>query len=259
MSTEATWRPVHGRAVSVAPGSRPSAPAERTHLQVLRQVEDRILDGRLKSGDRLPAEREFAEMLGVSRGSIREALRVLESMGIVNSGAGRGPDSGCIISGTPTPALSHLLKMHLALAHFGLADLVETRVQLEMHAARQAAAQASEADVEHLSRLVQAMGNPDLPAQDFNALDTEFHVAIAEASRNKLLSVLMQSLRDAVQREMALASQTLSDWAPIARQLQLEHLEILQHIRAGDGTGASRLLDAHIRRFYSDVVTPDEA
>jgi GntR family transcriptional repressor for pyruvate dehydrogenase complex len=250
-----TWQPVVGAGACTPASAVSLSPVERTHVQVLRQIEERILDGRLRSGDRLPAERELADLLGVSRGSVREALRVLRAMGIVTSGAGRGPDSGCVVTGEPTPALSNLLRLHLALAHFDLDDLVDTRIQLEAHAATQAAARADEGQLGRLAGLVEKMADPGLPAKEFNALDTEFHVAIGEASGNKLVSVLMQGLRDSVEREMVLASEGLGEWAPVARRLHGEHGAILEHIRTGDGPGAARLMDSHIRRFYTDVVT----
>ena len=255
MTTDAAWRPVVEKTFEDGHPPTVKPRGVRTHVLVLEQIEERILDGRLKPGDRLPGERDLAGLLQVSRGSVREALRVLESMGIASSGAGRGPDSGCIVTGTPTQALSNLLRLHLALAHFGLEDLVETRIQLEGHAAERAALRASEEDLANLASLVEAMAEPNLAAAEFNALDTEFHVAIAEASQNRLLSVLMQGLRDAVQREMILVSEGLPDWGPVARKLRQEHLEILKHIREGDGTGAAKLLDSHIRTFYSEVVS----
>ena len=66
----------------------------RTHEHVLAQIAERILDGRLQVGDRLPSERELVGALGVSRGSVREALRILESMGIVEANVGSGRDAG---------------------------------------------------------------------------------------------------------------------------------------------------------------------
>ena len=94
----------------------------RTHEHVLAQNSERILDGRLNVGDRLPSERDLVAAVGVSRSSVREALRVLEAMGIVEANAGSGSDSGSTVSGRATEALSNLLRLHMALSHFQLAD-----------------------------------------------------------------------------------------------------------------------------------------
>lgn len=230
--------------------------AEPTHLQVLRQIEERILDGRLRPGDRLPGERDLGELLGVSRGSVREALRVLRAMGILSSGAGRGPDSGSIVAGEPTSALSDLLRLHLALSRFDLDDLVDTRIQLEGHAAALAASRADQEALARLDELVDAMRNPALTPGDFFAIDTEFHVLIGIASGNRLLGVLMQGLRDSVEREMVLASEGVSEWRPVAERLHREHEGILSHIRDGEGARAADLLSSHIRKFYSEIVSP---
>jgi DNA-binding FadR family transcriptional regulator len=254
-----TWDPVTRAGSKPVDGHADDRRAEPTHLQVLRQIEERILDGRLRPGDRLPGERDLGDLLGVSRGSVREALRVLRAMGIVSSGAGRGPDSGSIVAGEPTNALSDLLRLHLALSRFDLDDLVDTRIQLEGHAADLAAGRADQESLARLGELVDAMSDPQLPAGDFHALDTEFHVLIGVASGNRLLGVLMQGLRDSVEREMVLASEGVSEWGPVARRLHREHEEILRRICDGDGAEAARLLDRHIRRFYSEIVNPGRA
>src|SRR5699024_7347132 len=83
----------------------------RTHEHVLGQIAERILDGRLSVGDRLPSERELVSALEVSRTSVREALRILESMGIVEANVGSGRDAGSMICGQPTEALSNMLRL----------------------------------------------------------------------------------------------------------------------------------------------------
>ncbi len=79
MTEQSTWQPI---------------PKVRAHEQVLAQIERHILERRLKAGDRLPGERALAQLLGVSRPSLREALRVLEFTGIITTGVGSGPESG---------------------------------------------------------------------------------------------------------------------------------------------------------------------
>lgn len=227
---------------------------DRTHRRVLSLIEQRILNGGLRAGDRLPGERELAQMLGVSRTSVREALRALESMGIVVRGPGRGPSSGCIITGGPSGALSSLLRLHLALSHFSLADLVDVRVQLEMQAVRQAAGRIEGDTGQRIRWLLEGMSDESLSPSEFYMLDTQFHIAVSQASGNPLLIALMQALRDAVQREMVATSERrLLDWPPVARRLHDEHDAISEAMHAGDGDGAARLMEAHIRRFYSSM------
>ncbi|WP_051343246.1 GntR family transcriptional regulator [Pseudonocardia spinosispora] len=101
------WRPVH---------------KPRTHELVLAQIEQRILDGRLSPGDRLPAERDLAEQLGVSRSGVREALRVLEAQGVLRDG---------IVVGEQTEALATLFRLQLPLAGVTSAEVAAVRARLD--------------------------------------------------------------------------------------------------------------------------------
>lgn len=222
----------------------------RTHEQVLTQIQEKILTGRLQVGDRLPSERELVEALGVSRTSVREALRVLESMGIVDAHVGSGRDAGSTVAGRSTEALSHLLRLHMALSQFKLADLVETRTQLERAAAERAATEATTQDIERLRSLVHSMAAPGIDHETFHELDTEFHISIAKASRNTLTVDLMQTLRDAVKSEMKAAFARVHDWTSMVQRLTSEHCEILAAIENQNGHDAAHRVAQHISGFY---------
>lgn len=111
----------------------------RAFESVLAQIERRIVDDGLTAGDRLPGERQLAEQLQVGRSSVREALRVLESLGVVSSQAGRGPDAGAVLTARPGSALTDLLRLHLGLASLELREVVDTRLMIERWAAARAA------------------------------------------------------------------------------------------------------------------------
>ncbi|MEU6148332.1 FCD domain-containing protein [Streptomyces sp. NPDC047081] len=225
---------------------------------MLAQIEQRILDGRLRAGEKLPSERDLVNALGVGRTSVREALRALEAMGIIEARTGSGPDAGSMITGRTTPALANLLRLHLALAQISLADLVETRVQLERSAARGAAAARTPEDIDRLAQLITAMKSPELEHQQFNALDTEFHVTVARISGNALTADLMQALRDAVESRMVAAFARLSDWRSVADAVVAEHEGILRAIEKSDPDAAADLVGEHIVRFYRDQIVDAE-
>ena len=86
----------------------------RTHQLVLKWIEKQLSDGELALGGRLPAERTLAEQLSVSRTSVREAIRILEAMGVVRAGVGSGPDAGTVVIADPTAALGSALRLHVA-------------------------------------------------------------------------------------------------------------------------------------------------
>jgi GntR family transcriptional regulator, transcriptional repressor for pyruvate dehydrogenase complex len=223
----------------------------RTHEQVLAAIEEQILREHLRLGDRLPSERELAEMLGVSRPSVREALRVLEWMGVVAAGVGSGKDAGSIITAQSSEALTRLLRIHLALSNFSLDDLVNTRSILEAAAAEAASAHANAEGLGRLEQILEKMSGPLQGPIDFNELDTDFHVGIATVSGNKVLAEFMQALRDVMKSEMIRAFERLGpDWRRSATKLMTEHRRVLSAIAAHDGVNAARTVRRHIHDFY---------
>ena len=99
-------------------------------------VEDGIVSGRLRVGDVLPAERDLAAQLAVSRAVVREGVRALHAIGVVDSRVGAGAAGGTVITAVPTEALNRFLRMHVALAQFSLLDVVDVRCSLEGLSAR---------------------------------------------------------------------------------------------------------------------------
>ncbi|MEU3274787.1 FCD domain-containing protein [Saccharomonospora sp. NPDC006951] len=216
-----------------------------THEQVLAAIQQRILGSGLGAGDALPAERDLADSLGSSRSGVRKALRVLESLGLVRDEAGNW-----VLTGNSSTALANLLRLRMALAGFRLTDLVEVRVQLERSAATRAAEAATSEDLGRLRDILNSMSEPGISTNRFNALDTEFHVALARASHNALAVELMQSLRDAVQAGMTTAFTSIRDWPGTAHRLSEEHDAVLDAIETGDGALAARRIGAHVSDFY---------
>lgn len=222
----------------------------RTYEQVMAQIEERILDGRLKAGDHLPSERDLALSLGVSRPSLRESLRVLEALGVVDIRRGGGPEGGAVLVGTPGPGFVNLLKLQLALGHFSQTDVVETRMAFEMWSVAEAAHRATTDDHAALAGILDAMDDPSIDTREFNRLDTAFHVAIAESTGNALTAHLMQSLRIAINRQMIEAYARLENWQETAKTVRGEHRQILAAIERRDPDEGVHLVRDHITSFY---------
>lgn len=226
----------------------------RTHELVLESIEERVLAGELKAGDRLPPERELAPVLGVSRSALREALRVLETIGVLVAQAGRGPDAGARIVRNPDDALGRLLRLHFALGSYCLEDVLEARVTLERSSFRAAAEHAAAAELDEAAALVARMGEPDVSVPEFNDLDTRFHVQIARSSGNALTSTLTAAVRESVRPLILRALEAAEDWPATAAALNAEHAELLRLVRAGDGVGAADLVERHIRGLHGTLV-----
>jgi len=224
----------------------------RTYEQVMAQIEERILSGELKAGDQLPSERDLATLLGVSRPSLRESLRVLEALGVVEIRRG-GADGGAILLSAPGSGMVSLLKLQIALAHFSWNDVLETRLALEVWAVAEAALRATEADHAELAGILDRMDDPDIDSSDFNELDAAFHVRIASSTGNALTAHFMGSLRTAIHRQMVQMYAELEDWRRTAVTVRREHREILQAIVDKDADRAVTLMRAHITDFYRDT------
>lgn len=228
----------------------------RTHEQVVAEIENRLDNGSLKPGDRLPPERQLAEALGVSRGAVREALRILEAIGVVEAGTGSGPSSGSVIVKDSTAGMGMVLRIHLQLASFTPDDLVETRLMLERLACRKAAGVASVGDIANLRTLITQMRGTHTTAS-YNDLDAALHVEIAQISGNGLASALMAALREALRQAMVSAFERLEDPASMMETLTNEHEAIIDAIASGEGDSAADLVAEHILNFYRAVGVSD--
>lgn len=223
----------------------------RTYEQVMAQIEERILDGSLKAGDHLPSERDLAAMLGVSRPSLRESLRVLEALGVVDIRRGGGADGGAVLLGTPGPGFVNLLKLQVALGHFSHTDVLETRIALESWSVAEAAYRSTDDDIRDLHVILDQMDDDQIDTTEFNRLDTAFHVRIASSTGNALTAHLMGSLRIAINRQMHEAYARLENWRETAKTVRAEHHRILDAIEARDADLAVQLVRDHINDFYT--------
>ncbi|SFC92087.1 GntR family transcriptional regulator, transcriptional repressor for pyruvate dehydrogenase complex [Nocardioides terrae] len=248
-SAEDVWRPVT---------------RVRAYQHVVDQVEEQILAGTLKVGDRLPGERDLATRMQVSRAAVREAMRTLEAHGVVRPAVGSGADAGTVVSAMPSEALTRLLRVHVALANFPVADVVDARCMLERSSATLAAGRATPAALSAVAAPLAAMeatealdrsragdGHPD-GRQAYNDLDTAFHIAIAEAGGNRLVADITIAIREAMRRPILEGLERLGEeWPAVRRRLSQEHRGVFEAIAVGDGVRAADLVEAHIRSAHA--------
>lgn len=237
----------HGRSKDDAP----------TYTVVLSWVEAQLSSGALSVGQKLPGERVLAEEFGISRASVREAIRVLAAMGLVRSGTGSGPKAGAVVVSEPSAALSWALRMHVATKALPMADVVAMRVLLETQSAL--AAQSVTHDSQRATVLGRArayleeMDHPDIQNARYHDLDARFHVELTSLGGNVVLSTVMQSLRDAVIGYVEQSVAHVTDWPGLRARLQAEHWAVLTAFEAGDSVQAATLLRQHIEGFHATV------
>lgn len=230
-------------------------PTARAWQLVLERVESDLLEGRLRPGDRLPPERELASTLGVGRSSVREALRVLEVMGLIRTGTGSGPSSGAIIIATPQGGMSALLRLQVAAQGFPLDDVVQTRLVLETAVVDALAADPAR-DTASARAVVEAMDAADLTPGEFLALDAQLHLALAEASGNVVIAAMMAGLRTAIESYVQAGAEGIADWDAAAARLRREHRAILDAVDAGAADRARALVHDHITGYYAEAGFP---
>jgi DNA-binding FadR family transcriptional regulator len=224
----------------------------RVFEHIISQVSEAIMRGELQPGNRLPGERKMAEMFGVSRASVREALRALEVFGVLVARRGRGRDSGSTIAKDAGLGLTSAIRLHAGLLQIPVLDIVSIRAEMESFAARRAAERQMPQPAlhEHLAAM-----NAASELRTYHKRDSEFHVALAVASGNALLPVLMESLRSAIYRETFSAMNSLSDWRLERDRLQEEHRDIVERVEAGQPEEAAAAAEDHIMGFYRGPMT----
>ncbi|OBF30970.1 hypothetical protein A5724_22790 [Mycobacterium sp. ACS1612] len=222
----------------------------RVHELVIDQIEQRIRQGGLHRGDRLPSERQLSQLLGVSRPSVREALHSLEALGIIAEPVTSGPESTKVLATEPSDALTSMLRLHIGLSNFSEVEVVQTRLIVEEWAVREAASSATVDDIAELCKLLDAMEKPGVDILQFNALDSLYHTRISQASGNRLIAYLTGALRDTVERHRLSAMRQLGPWQDVSKDLQVQHRRILDAIAAGDGAAAAAALRDHLHHTY---------
>ena len=223
---------------------------------VLEKIEADLLSGALGPGDRLPPERELAATLGVGRSSVREALRVLEVMGLIRTATGSGPTAGAIVTATPHGGLAQLLRLQVAAHGFPIPDVYETRLLLEEWAVAHLAGLEA-ADLSDARATLTAMDAASLTSEEFLALDAQFHLRLTDAAGNIVVAATMAGLRPTIESYIREGAARIPDWAATGERLRHEHAEILRAIEAGDAETAQRVVRAHITGYYADAGLPD--
>jgi len=220
---------------------------------VLESIESDLLSGRLSPGDHLPAERALAAALGVGRSSVREALRVLEVLGLIRTASGSGPSAGAIIVALPGGGMSALMRLQVAAQGFPVADVVKTRLILEAAVVVELAGAAIASDLTESEQLLEAMDAPELTEAEFLALDTQFHLSLATASGNQVITATMAGLRSAIEGYARAGALGLASWAETSARLRGEHRGILAAIRTAEPARARALVVAHIEGYYAET------
>jgi GntR family transcriptional repressor for pyruvate dehydrogenase complex len=206
--------------------------------EIAKQIMDLISRGELKPGDHLPSERELCKDFGASRSSLREALRCLSIVGVLNARVGEGTS----VAEDGEKFLRKIIEWRLITERHDIENLLEVRMALEGVSAANTARHATEEQVEALRKLVAKMQASLDDEKAFAALDLEFHVAMAEASGNELVSDLIALVRGQLLKALHKVL-VVPHALPAALK---EHAAIFEAIERRDQDGARRAMQAHL-------------
>jgi GntR family transcriptional repressor for pyruvate dehydrogenase complex len=176
----------------------------RIHEEVFSQIRELIGEGRFKARDQLPSERELAETFKVSRTSVREALRALESQGLIVSRTG----AGNFVADLPVESLVAPLARLLIDEKTALADVFEMRKLIEPQIAALAAERATASDIAQLKRIVRKQADAVSRGETGVEADAELHLAIGRATQNRALQKLVSGLMEILWRSREESLQT---------------------------------------------------
>ena len=217
---------------------------ERLYEQVADHIDGLISTGKLKVGDRLPPERELAERLGVARGVVREAVRLLSVKGMVTVEPGRGT---FIVERGAESISDHLSRMS-RMGKFTFDDLNELRRVLELEIASLAAQRAQPEDVDRLKQAIEVMDdNLDSP-EEYIAADLDFHLTMANATQNHMFSLLIGVIVDLLQESRRLIFRV--EGAP--QRGQVWHRKIAEAVEAHDAAAATEAMRRHLEHISAD-------
>jgi DNA-binding FadR family transcriptional regulator len=222
----------------------------KAYEQIAAALHRRVVAGELEPGERLPTETMLATEFGVSRATVREALRQLDAQSLIRTS--KGATGGSYVTLPSAGHLSASLSSGIGLLadaqDVSLDELLEARELLEVPAARLAARRRREHDLERLRAAIP--GNPlELGAQEQFAHNADFHSVVLEASGNVLLAIAAQPVFDVLQTR--LARSTLGN--RFHRTINTHHRAIAAAIEAGDEDAAGGEMHAHVeylRPFY---------
>jgi len=230
----------------ITPLIAPSSPISRkkTYELVAEQLVSAIGERRLRPGDPLPTERQLTEEYRVGRSSVREALRMLESQGLIES---RG--SGVFAVAEFGNPLNQSLTLLLSLDESNLNELYEMRKLLESELAALAAERRTDEDLGRMLTALQEMREGIESEERYIDADVRFHLAIADATKNRFAAHMMQALRGLLQRALSSVYNIPESAATSLEQHQL----ILDAIAAGRPNEARRSMQEHLLRVERDI------
>ena len=224
------------------------AKQNRIFQDVVEQIQDAILKGKLKPGDKLPPEREMKEMFQSSRGTLREALRILEQKGLISIKTGVA--GGAVVNVLTTNQVSESLDLLIRYQRVSLRDLAEFREGVEGLVAGLAAERAKSIDIDYLEKLLTEAHNHLKHGishwDEFIQVDNNLHLALAQIAGNPIYESVLKTVYENIRLYF---SQFLPEGEELLRENYKDMCEIVDAVKNGQAAKANLLAQNHVYRF----------
>lgn len=210
---------------------------------------DEIIEGKIKKGDQIESDRELAKRMNVGRSALREALKVLQVMGMIDI----RPGQGSYISKETTNFFEVPLAWSLFMNDKQIYDILQVRIMLEEKAAELASFSVNKEKLAKLDRIMadieKAYNEEDI--HTFLELDLEFHITIAEASGNSVILLQILTIQNLLKRISRTGMQSKED----VEKIYHEHLDVYKYIKSGKGDHARASMKSHMERSFARYKT----
>lgn len=225
-------------------GPKPK-PKPRAFEEVCERIRRRLASGKLKPGDKLPAERELAQQLEVSRAALREALRSLEIAGVIT--LRKGVKGGAFVQSGDPASMTRVMQDLVHLGAISLGDLTEARLLIQSGVVRLACERATDADIEAIGCNIEHTAEMSRlgRGEERRQAIAEFYRLLALATHNEILKILVDSITDILVRFLRGVSEDVELPGLIAHRRRF-----FRHLEARDATGATREMEQHLNKLH---------
>ena len=231
-----------GTMIHEAANALPMATAQKVKMMIIQRD--------MKPGDRLPTENEMAQLFGVSRSTLREAMKILraENVVVIRQGSGTFVSAGTGIGEDP-------LGLHFTDQKNLLQNLFETRMLIEPQITALAVQRATPQDIRNLERIVKQMDEIQINSTATAEMDVQFHTAVAECTHNDVLIRVVPIINDSIRRSHVETHDSLESF----KRAKRSHTGIYKAIASGDYMEAKYLSERHIWETLEDIKEMEEA
>lgn len=223
----------------------------RISLQIVQQIQDAIRSSRLRPGDRLPPERDLAERFGVSRVTVRDALRSLEVLGLIRIRVGAA--GGAFVTSPGAEIVGEGLTNLMLLSSLEPEEIAEARLILELGSVALATARATDDDIEALRTMMRDARSALDQGTYERSMSLKFHLHVAQIAGNNAITLFTDSFRGPLSMHVIRTREPHESWFP---QTVQEHQEIAKAIEQRDTAEAQRRMAEHLTR---GTRLPDDA